>query len=256
MNLKSEDIKLLQKIHTLSLQIENQSQDAHFNVGLLAQLVILLKEFQFSDQIDLQKLSEIPDHLHPGMSLRHFVNFMIPVERLMDRHLKDDQFLITSTDLQAPLQKFPLYFVLDNIRSAFNVGSIFRLGDCVGVSEILLCGYTVGPENEALQKTSLSAAKFLPSRHFPDLKDALTDLKAKGVYLIGLETSPQAISIYSAPMKGPTAFVVGNERFGLDHATLALVDEVRKIPVYGVKNSLNVANTLSIAAYEWSRQNV
>ncbi|GIL17370.1 MAG: hypothetical protein BroJett040_11210 [Oligoflexia bacterium] len=255
------EIELLQKIHSLALKIEKESKDQDFNEALLSQLTSLLFELRFSKNPDLERLAELPDHLHPQMTLRHFVNFMIPIERLLDRNLQDDQFLISTEDQiqnqsQTQQQKFPLFFVLDNIRSAFNVGSVFRLADCVGASEIILCGYTVGPENEALKKTSMSATQFVKSRHCETVKEAIEILRNQGIFVIGLETGSKALPLYQGTLKGPTAFVVGNERFGLDRSTLNLVDEVRKIPVFGVKNSLNVSNSLAIAAYEWSRQNV
>ena len=73
--------------------------------------------------------------------------------------------------------------------------------------------------------------------------------------IIALETARNCKSIYESPLHGPTAFVIGNERFGLDHSTLSSVDEVRNIPMFGIKNSLNVAQATAVAAFEWSRQN-
>lgn len=255
-HMTDSEIRLLQKVQSLALDIERSSQDAAFSEPHLAQLSALLHQFQFSQEEPLQKLSLIPDHLHPQMSLQHFLNFMVPIERLIDRNLRDDHFLITTQDKsEKPVPSRPLYFVLDNLRSAFNVGSIFRLGECVGVQCIYLGGYTPNTENPSLQKTSMSTTQFVNSKAFSKTTQALLELKKQGVKIIALETSSTAVGLYEKPLVGPTAFVVGNERFGLDTSLLQLCDEIRKIPMFGIKNSLNVSNALTAAAFEWSRQN-
>lgn len=265
MSLAAFELQILKKAHELALTIEQTSKDACFSEASLFELSGLLKTLETSTHFEAQKLAEIPDHFFPSMSLKHFSNFIIPIERALDRNLRDDQFLITDRDSTAATgggtapkaftsQKVPLYFVLDNMRSAFNVGSIFRLADCVGALEILLCGYTVTPENETLQKTSLGAWKNTRWQNFTHLKEAFAYLESLKVQIVALETAEKSSNLYDLHLTTPTAFVVGNERFGLDRESLQLSHKVASLPVWGQKNSLNVSNALSIAAYEWRRQ--
>ncbi|MEZ0391565.1 MAG: RNA methyltransferase [Pseudobdellovibrionaceae bacterium] len=253
--LSAEDLSILKSCYELMREMEKSFQQGPFSEKDLHQLAGLLRSFSLSDQVELGKLSLIPEHLHPQMSLRHFLNFLVPVERLLGRNLSDDSFLVTSQDRKSSVtEKIPLYFVLENIRSAFNVGSIFRLADCLAVEEIFLCGYTPTPEQEALQKTSLGTSEKTKWSHRDNLSEALKELQKRKVQLVALETAENSTSLFDFRLQGPTAFVVGNERFGLEASALQQCDLVLSIPTFGSKNSLNVSNALSIAAYEWRRQ--
>lgn len=258
MQLDPIELQILKKAYELAHLIEKESKDAHFPEASLFELSGLLKTLETSTHASAQKLAEIPDHFFPSMTLKHFSNFIVPIERALDRNLRDDQFLITATDTKditpKASGKVPLYFVLDNMRSAFNVGSIFRLADCVGASEILLCGYTATPDSETLQKTSLGAWKNTKWQSFSHLKEAFAYLESLKVQIVALETAEKSSSLYDLSLTTPTAFVVGNERFGLDREALEISHQVASLPVWGQKNSLNVSNALSIAAYEWRRQ--
>lgn len=251
-----EELSILKSCYQLMREMEQNSQNGgEFQEGDLFRLAGLLRSFALSASPELEKLSLIPEHLHPQMSLRHFLNFLVPIERLVGRNLSDDSFLVTSQDkVQTPKNKVPLYFVLENIRSAFNVGSIFRLADCLAAEKIFLCGYTATPENEALEKTSLGTLPNTTWLHFDHLNEALQNLKKENIQIFALETAEKSKSLFATTFQGPTALVVGNERFGLEASALQMCDGVISIPTYGVKNSLNVSNALSIAAYEWRRQ--
>ena len=251
----NEELSILKSCYQLMREMEQSGADGQFQEKDLHRLAGLLQSFSLSSSPELEKLSVIPEHLHPKMSLRHFLNFLVPVERLVGRNVSDDSFLVTSQD-RAPsaVTKVPLYFVLENIRSAFNVGSIFRLADCLAAEAIYLCGYTPTPENEALEKTSLGTLANTSWKQFAHLNEALLDLQKKQVQILALETAEKSRDLYSLDLQKPTAFVVGNERFGLEPSTLQLCDAVVKIPTFGLKKSLNVSNALSIASYEWRRQ--
>lgn len=255
MPLRSEDLSILKTCYELMRKIEETAKDGDFQKEELQKLSQLLGSLARSDQPEVKKLAQIPAHLNSQMSLRHFLNFLVPLERLLGRQLSDDSFLITSTDRpQATNPKVPLYFVLENIRSAFNVGSIFRLADCLAVQKIYLCGYTPTPDQDNLKKTSLGTTGNTDWVNKIFLTEALEELKHLRISLIGLETAKSATSLFEYKPKGPTAFIVGNERFGLEAAALAKCDEILTIPTFGMKNSLNVSNALSIASYEWRRQ--
>lgn len=218
-------------------------------------LASLLKEFQKSPRVDLQKIAQIPNHLHTDMELRFFINMMVPIERALERNLRDDQFIVLSEDRKTSAHpKAPMVFLLENIRSAFNVGSIFRLADCLHITEIGLIGYTLSPESEQLQKTSLGATANIAWRSFSKTKEAVDQYRQQGYEIVGLETAEKAEDLFTAQFQKPTAFLVGNERFGLEINSLELCDRIVSIPTFGIKNSLNVSQALSIASYEWRRQ--
>lgn len=256
----SEELSILKTCYQIMQKIESLNQDPIEDEANLFKLSGLLKTFETSEAIELQKLSQIPDHFHPQMPLKFFLTWIIPVERALGRNVSDDQFLISKTDreisISPALGKVPLYFVLENLRSSFNVGSLFRLADCVGAEHIHLVGYTATPlENESLRKTSLGSDQHQAWSHHTKMISAIQALKEKDVQIFALETAQESKSLHQIDFQNkPTAFVVGNERFGLEASTLALCDGVVSIPTFGIKNSLNVSNALSIAAYEWRRQ--
>ena len=189
------------------------------------------------------------------MTLKHFATIAVPFERALKKTIQDDDFLISNVDrdhLVTP--RVPLHFIVDNMRSAFNVGSLFRTADTLGAQKIWLCGYTPTPHQLQVEKAALGATLVL-DWETTSLVEALDKLKNLGFQIIGLETTAQSI-VLSAPFeeKKPTAFLIGNERFGLDSEQLKLCDEIRKIEMYGIKNSLNAAVAAAVAGYEWRRQ--
>lgn len=262
--LTPEELAVLKKCYDQARSIEaSYRQQSQFHEKDLFTLAALLKSFEQSLNPNLQKLAEIPEHFYPEMSLRHFTNFIIPIERTLGRELRDDQIIVLDSDRKSThAEKAPMIFVLENIRSAFNVGSIFRLADCLNIEKIILCGYTPTPQQEALQKTALGAANIVPYETHDNLLTAITSLKNlkktsekhHHLQLIALETVAGAKSLYEYDLHKPTAFIVGNERYGLESEVLKHCDGIANIPTFGVKNSLNVAMALSIASYEWQRQ--
>lgn len=251
--IQSEEIKILQRLHTLGLEIEKSAPQ--FPKEKLATFTRLLSNFQNSQDLTFQKIAELEVHLHPQMTAQHFSNLLRPIERALDKNLKDDDFLITTADVKKEIQKLPLVFILDNLRSSFNVGSIFRTAECFGVNHIYCCGYTPTPESSGVQKTAMNTDSSVDWSSFQNIHELILKLKSEGHKIIALETCERAIDIEANNFSaGPTAFVLGNERFGLMKETLFLAEEVRQIPLRGQKNSLNVANSVAIATYEWVRQ--
>jgi tRNA G18 (ribose-2'-O)-methylase SpoU len=243
-------MNILQKIRLLASEIESIAEDGKFPEKRLSDLILLLGSLNMDHRPEYQQLAEIADHLHPGMTVKHFLNFMIPIERTLGQNLREDQFLVTKLDRESPVEKFPLVFLLENIRSAFNVGSIYRLADGVGASEIHLCGYSPKPD----AKTSLGAGEVVETKLWHSLDESVLSLKSRGFSVWALETAVNATSLFKWIPAGPTALVVGNERFGLEASALQKMDGVLELPMSGIKNSLNVSNALSAAAFEWKRQ--
>lgn len=253
--LSSQDKKSLEDIHQLFLKLEKSSGDFSFEAAVLKDLKLKIQNLSASENLDVNRLSLIEKHLVPEMTLKHFSSFALPFERLLHKNLQDDDFLVIENDKEASaLEKLPLVFVLDNIRSAFNVGSIFRTAECLGASHIYLCGYTPLPTQGKLEKTAMGTQEDTPWSEAGRLFECLEELKDEGYRIVALETAASASDLYEEFPTEPTAFVVGNERFGLDPEILKVIDEVRIIPLRGKKNSLNVGVTAAIAGFEWMRQ--
>jgi tRNA G18 (ribose-2'-O)-methylase SpoU len=142
--------------------------------------------------------------------------------------------------------------LLDNIRSIWNVGAMFRIADGCGISHLHLCGMTATPEHPRVVKTALGAEESVPWSYHRNGVEAARDMLAAGCRLWALESSAGALPLTRAPAllsERPTALVVGNEKAGIDPGILALCEQAYYIPMVGRKGSLNVAVAFGIAAY-------
>jgi len=145
--------------------------------------------------------------------------------------------------------------ILNNIRSAHNVGAIFRTADAAGVSEIYLVGITPAPLDRFgrvrsdVAKASLGAEKTIPWKQAKTIGPLLARLKKAGYRMIAIEQSDDSIDYKKVHPKGPAAFVVGNEVDGLPASVLKKCDVVAEIPMQGKKESLNVSVALGVALF-------
>lgn len=257
--LDQEFTKALSDILKLGRLIEDKTTTT-LDVTDLASLEVLLKSQVLQSGSDSERIQKAFAKLPRPLSLRDFLNFLVPIERLLDASPADHQILIhnqdgkqtTSTD-RTPR---PVVFILDHIRSAFNVGNIFRLADALSIQSIDLVGYTPTPDQASVQKTALGSQNTVPWKQWDDLSKSLLFWREKGFQIFALETAEPSKTLFECEFsQRPTAVVVGNERFGLLKKDLSLCDGTIHVPMFGFKNSLNVANCLSIVAYEWYRQN-
>ncbi len=150
--------------------------------------------------------------------------------------------------------RMPVVVLLDNIRSMFNVGSIFRTSDGVWLEEIIITGYTACPPRKEIAKTSLGSEYSVPWRYIPDAEKAILSLKRRGYTIIALEHTTKSQSYVEVEYDFPLVFLVGNEGVGLQDELVALCDFAVEIPQYGLKSSLNVATAFGVMAYEFRRQ--
>lgn len=149
-----------------------------------------------------------------------------------------------------PPKRFPIAAVLDNIRSAYNVGSMFRTAECAYIAELILCGITAKPPHKEVEKTALGTTQLVPWRYFPDTLEAVQALKEEGWKIVALEITDQSVPIQSVGKEHfPLALVVGNEVSGVDDRVLAWADLVVEIPQFGKKESLNVAVAFGVAVF-------
>ena len=148
-----------------------------------------------------------------------------------------------------------IHIVLDNIRSAFNVGSIFRSADGAGsVKKIYLCGITTQIDNPKLDKTALGATEMIPSEYYDTTMEAIEELKEKGIPMYSVELTEDAQNFQEIEYPQKVALIFGHEKRGVDEEILKKVDKTVYIPMRGKKESLNVANCASIMLYEITRE--
>lgn len=156
-----------------------------------------------------------------------------------------------TTEESLSIERHPISLMIVNVRSLYNVGSIFRTADSVRISELILCGYTPYPPRKEIDKTALGSTESVPWSYFKSAIDAIKDIKSKGIKVIAVEITDKKRN-YDTLNKSdfPLCLVLGNELTGLDDKTLSECDDAIEIPMYGVKHSLNVSVAAGIVAYE------
>jgi tRNA G18 (ribose-2'-O)-methylase SpoU len=145
--------------------------------------------------------------------------------------------------------------LLHNIRSAHNVGSIFRTADAAGVSRIYLTGYTPTPidrfgrPQKEVIKTALGAEQTVPWEYHSNVASLIKKLKRDGVRIVGVEQDVRAKNYTSFKPSGPTVLVLGNEVRGISKPLRDMCDEILEIPMHGKKESLNVSVAAGIILF-------
>jgi len=147
------------------------------------------------------------------------------------------------------------YVILDNIRSAHNVGSIFRTCEGAGVDKIFLCGYTPPPVDRfgrvvaEIAKTSLGAAELVPWEKVEDILALVKKLKDSKTTIVVVEQTLKSVSFQTVKVPTNSAFVFGNEVSGVQPAVCAEADMLIDIPMHGVKESLNVSVSVGVVLF-------
>lgn len=150
---------------------------------------------------------------------------------------------------QAP--KIPVIAVLENIRSAYNVGSVFRTADAFLLEGIYICGYTAYPPHKEIKKTALGAEETVAWKHFKAINEAITELRNNGYKIYAVEQARNSIKLNEwegQPEK--VAVIFGNEVTGVEQSTIALCDGCVEIPQLGMKHSLNISVAAGIVLWE------
>ena len=151
----------------------------------------------------------------------------------------------------APL---PFSIILNNVRSLYNVGSLFRTADGVGVEKLWLCGITGIPPDPQISKTALGAEQSVPWEYRRKASEAIRELKSHSYKIVLLEQTAGSIPYQEFEPEGPVCLVLGNEIGGVDDELLPLCDAAVEIEMAGLKNSLNVAVAFGIVAYHLRRR--
>jgi len=161
-----------------------------------------------------------------------------------------------SVDEFKKAEKTPLAVVLDNVRSALNVGSVFRTCDAFRIEKIILGGITACPPNNEIRKTAIGAEQSVEWEYAKDTVSAVENLKAQGYTIIAIEQADQSIMIdnLSSVQISKAALVFGNEVKGVDDRIMDICDICVEIPQYGTKHSLNVSVSAGIAIWEFFKK--
>jgi 23S rRNA (guanosine2251-2'-O)-methyltransferase len=152
--------------------------------------------------------------------------------------------------------KTPVIIVLDNVRSALNVGSVFRSADAFLIEKIYLCGITATPPHKDILKSALGATETVEWKYFVKTTDALADLKKNGCRIFAVEQAVESISLIdfdpvpAGKEKSKLAIVLGHEVNGVDQEALKLCDGCIEVPQYGTKHSLNIAVCAGIVIWD------
>lgn len=182
------------------------------------------------------------------------------VDFLIKRHKSREAEWVRHTDTLEDRTIYPIILVLDNVRSAFNVGSLFRTADATGCNMVITTGITPHPGGsgaDKLSRSALGAERLIPHKHFNTIQDALEYLRTnrEEYQIIGMETTEKSQRYCSlAYSKEGCAFILGNEVSGVDTEIMPLLDDLIEIPMFGAKNSLNIAACAPVVLYEALRQ--
>ncbi len=172
------------------------------------------------------------------------------------RKLKTVEMRRLSVEEFKETEKLPLVVVLDDVRSLYNVGSVFRTSDAFKVTAVYLCGITAKPPSAEIHKTALGAEDSVEWKYFASAEEAVDELHGKNCFVYAVE---QCEGSTKAPLRidgknGFYAVVLGNEVKGVKQTVIDKCDNCLEIPQFGTKHSMNVSVTAGIVIWEFARQ--
>ena len=150
----------------------------------------------------------------------------------------------------SPLVDYQLHIVIDNIRSAYNVGSIFRTADATGCAMLHICGLAPHPPNPKLDKTALGSIESVPWKYYGKATQAIDNLEKYNIPIYSVEITPKSLDYRKVKYPNTLALVFGHELNGITQPILDKSDAIIQIPMCGKKASLNVATAAGIVMFE------
>lgn len=155
-------------------------------------------------------------------------------------------------------EKMPIIIVLENIRSAYNVGSVFRTSDAFLIEAIYITGYSAKPPHKEVKKTALGAEETVSWKHFTNAAEAIAELRPSGYNVYAAEQAEGSYKLNAIAFEPEEkiAVVFGNEVTGVEQSTIALCDGCLEIPQLGMKHSLNIATAVGVVLWELVRTRV
>jgi 23S rRNA (guanosine2251-2'-O)-methyltransferase len=180
-----------------------------------------------------------------------FLREKVPMRKLTNEEISARRLKKEET---ATVPRAPVIGLLDNIRSLYNVGSIFRSSDGAFIHSLYLTGYTPRPPRAEIAKTALGATETVPWRYFRDPLDGIAAARQEGFRICVLEHTTGSRPYYTlTPSDFPICLAVGNELTGISPALVAAADMAIEIPMFGTKQSLNAAVAYGIAVFDLVR---
>jgi len=170
----------------------------------------------------------------------------------MNKKLKLEELNRISVTEFKSSEKHPVVIVLDNIRSAYNIGSVFRTADALAIEGVYLCGITAIPPHREIYKTALGASESVEWNYFENTLHAISELKMKGYQILSLEQVENSVMLdeFESSVNSKYALVVGNEVDGVMQEVIDSSDVCIEIPQYGTKHSFNVSVSAGIALWD------
>lgn len=157
---------------------------------------------------------------------------------------------LRNIDIPIRIPRKPIYIVLDNVYDTYNIGSIFRIADSIGVSKILICGMGTTPPNNKIRKSSVGACQTVEWEYFEKTSDAIDSLrKIPDMTICAVEQDTRSIPYKECKLSYPYGIILGNESNGVEKCVLEKSDIIIEIPMYGVCNSLNVMISSAIVLF-------
>ncbi|HSX49146.1 MAG TPA: TrmH family RNA methyltransferase [Candidatus Saccharimonadales bacterium] len=150
------------------------------------------------------------------------------------------------------LKHNPIYLVLDNVIDTYNIGSLFRLADAIGVTKLFICGSSEYPPSSRIHKAAVGTENWVPWEKKESTTETLAELKSNGVQIVAVEQDKRSISYKTLNSKidFPVAIVIGNETDGVSGEVLDASDLIVELPMYGINHSFNVWGTAAIVSYK------
>ena len=154
--------------------------------------------------------------------------------------------------------KFPFIIILENIRSAYNVGSVFRTADAFLIEAIYIVGYSAKPPHKEIKKTALGAEETVEWKYFKTTAEAIDELRSKDFQVFAAEQAEGSYLLHEIKTEPEEkiAVVFGNEVTGVEQSTIELCDGCLEIPQLGMKHSLNIATAAGVVLWELVRQSM
>jgi 23S rRNA (guanosine2251-2'-O)-methyltransferase len=172
------------------------------------------------------------------------------------RKLSMDELNRKSVDEFKQSEKIPLIVVLENVRSAYNVGSVFRTADAFLLEAIYICGYTCTPPHKEIKKTALGAEESVSWKHFENTNFAIQALHGSGYKIFAVEQATGSTMLNDLNYAGndKIAVIFGNEVTGVEETTIQQCEGCIEIPQSGMKHSLNIATAAGVVLWELVRK--
>lgn len=146
----------------------------------------------------------------------------------------------------------PIYLILDNVIDTYNIGSLFRLADAIGVTKLFICGESEYPPSSRIHKAAVGTENWVKWEKFNNVSDAIKELKDNDVQIIAVEQDKRSVPIKELNnlIKFPVAIVVGHETNGVSKKVLDIADIIVELPMMGINTSFNVWGSAAVVGYK------